>query len=947
MTENQKASVVEFISGEEENRNNLVEAFAKFQKEGFSNSSDAFKILMQLGASSSDKVLHSVRNLAEQAILKAIHESHTEEVLRIVEIFKLNNDILRKPEISEAFREEIKYQMESECGATSCVVLDGIEYFMETDELQDIVKKAFIISLENGGDMVTAFKIRDKFFPNEEIVSVCQKGLEACLLKKNIDSALNINSRFLHLSSEKAFELYAHHLPLKELKENLPNVVEQAKKSLELFFSLFFYRQNPEDLIKVVKENPFLSDALQENPRFGPKLILKYHQFDDVSKTKVRFLFETKKKILKNHPDLDPKSLEFRQAMQAELFVFDHNQEMNGELEKTEIDTDQWLNYEETSYFTLKSGEELVPFSEIVRTPLDRLGQTIGSYAHQVKSVLAEWRDDLSKLEIESASVEEDRAKLRQMETEQAKAKESGDEKKAQGITRGMEGLQQKIERTKKLPVWNRLADEIAGFTKLKSSLDDSHSNLISTENKYEELASFKMPSGVELSKLKSQLSQAKEDFRKRFSQLGRRLESFRTNFPNLIIGLGKDRASALEQELNERMAEQFNHYDFDCQTLESLFSEKKDKEKEKLEDRPMSIFVWARNPDKDLYQGNYSPCCICIESAHTGAKSAIADYATDLGIQIVNVWDEEKNEPVVAAWCWLGQDEQGKTALVVDNIEANTLFSSNFPTELWQELRAYLQNYAKSIGADRLVMGKANNDLPVAGELVKLAEAEAKYTKIGGQNSRPDGYFLEAEDASVKLLWEKGRKKVKKTKEREKRPKVELKDVFVRELTPADFAAIIQLETQVYEGDVVRGEEMISDLKQGHGLKYSVASYGKWPQQKREELLGYIVAYEDKTDEGHPSVYLDDIAVAGDLQGHGLGWRLLEKTIERLKGEAQKRGQPILFDMHLKETSQGLFEKHKEDLEKMGVTIVESVLVPDYYDEGEDALYCVYEVRG
>ena len=77
------------------------------------------------------------------------------------------------------------------------------------------------------------------------------------------------------------------------------------------------------------------------------------------------------------------------------------------------------------------------------------------------------------------------------------------------------------------------------------------------------------------------------------------------------------------------------------------------------MESQPMSIFVWARNPDIDLYQGNYSPCCICIDSEHMGAESTIADYNTDLGVQIVNIWDEVKNEPVTAAWCWLGASER------------------------------------------------------------------------------------------------------------------------------------------------------------------------------------------------------------------------------------------------------------------------------------------------
>ena len=64
------------------------------------------------------------------------------------------------------------------------------------------------------------------------------------------------------------------------------------------------------------------------------------------------------------------------------------------------------------------------------------------------------------------------------------------------------------------------------------------------------------------------------------------------------------------------------------------------------------------------------------------------------------------------------------------------------------------------------------------------------------------------------------------------------------------------------------------------------------------------------------------------------------------MKEKAKKDKRSVLFDMHLKPGSQRLFEKHKEDMEKMDVKLVESALVMDYYDDGEDALYCVYEVK-
>ena len=154
-------------------------------------------------------------------------------------------------------------------------------------------------------------------------------------------------------------------------------------------------------------------------------------------------------------------------------------------------------------------------------------------------------------------------------------------------------------------------------------------------------------------------------------------------------------------------------------------------------------------------------------------------------------------------------------------------------------------------------------------------------------------------------------------------------------------------MEEKIYEeAGLVRGDAMIEDLEKGNGMDYSVILRGKRPEKTESEPLGYLVAYEDETDDGDPCVYLDDIALVPDCQGQDLGWKLLESALLKMKEKAKQDNKPVLFDMHLKPGSQRLFEKHREDMEKMDVKLVDSALVPDYYDDGEDALYQVYEVK-
>jgi len=360
-----------------------------------------------------------------------------------------------------------------------------------------------------------------------------------------------------------------------------------------------------------------------------------------------------------------------------------------------------------------------------------------------------------------------------------------------------------------------------------------------------------------------------------------------------------------------------------------------------------MSIFVWTRNPDIDLYQGNYSPCCICIDSAHMGSESTIADYNTDLGVQIINIWDEAKNEPVTAAWCWLGKNAKGETALVVDNIESNTLYSSNFSEQLTAELFNYIQNYAKRLGVDRVVLGKANNDLPTGSESAKMPEDGERYEKIGGSN-RADGYFFEAEGKSVKLLWKAEAEETKEKKPKQKEIlKIKFEDLKTDLISEDNLDEILEAERKIYaDTGLISGQAMVGDIRNNNGFEYSVAITGFRPGKKQAEIVGYIVAVEDETDEGDQSIYLEDIAVLPEAQRQGIGWEAMKEFVKKLKAKAQKDNKPVLLDMHLRETSQAFMARYKEDLEMLGVKLIEEALVPDYYDEGEDALYQVYEVK-
>ena len=86
--------------------------------------------------------------------------------------------------------------------------------------------------------------------------------------------------------------------------------------------------------------------------------------------------------------------------MQEKLKKYEDNPEILAEIKKSGVNLDQWLNYQDTRYFSLESGISNLAFSETVSTPLNRIKETIDSYAHQIKEILKEYKKELSAYQI-------------------------------------------------------------------------------------------------------------------------------------------------------------------------------------------------------------------------------------------------------------------------------------------------------------------------------------------------------------------------------------------------------------------------------------------------------------------------------------------------------------------------------------------------------------------
>ena len=442
---------------------------------------------------------------------------------------------------------------------------------------------------------------------------------------------------------------------------------------------------------------------------------------------------------MEQNPDINPNSIKFRKLMQDRIAKYENNPETVKAIETAGINLNEWLNYSKEDTFVLGENED-ISTSEQLSQPLSRtLDELLPKYINLLNQSLEEYEKELNNTKVLSNEQIELIDLIKRIEEAIEKEKqEGGNERKIKGMEKGLNANKQKLEKIKDIT-----ANEL--LQKLINDLNSKKVNIYRLDkelNKAEDILKkeFSKETKIKINQIKEKLQKEINDFLDSFTY-------FREKELNQILSqaLKTERAESIIQSVEEELYEILNHFDVDTKNIKSIFSPKE--KTNDLEGRYMSTRVWDRNPDIDLYQGNYSPCCISIETGCGSSpyESAIADYLTDLAIQIVNIVDKEKQIPVCACWLWLGKDnKEGKPALVIDNIEANTDYSNKYQEQFKEQITKYIKDYANSIGIKKIVIGMYHNDVNLA-----VKEHDNKYIKIG-LNNRYDGYYLESEEERV-----------------------------------------------------------------------------------------------------------------------------------------------------------------------------------------------------
>ncbi len=156
--------------------------------------------------------------------------------------------------------------------------------------------------------------------------------------------------------------------------------------------------------------------------------------------------------------------------------------------------------------------------------------------------------------------------------------------------------------------------------------------------------------------------------------------------------------------------------------------------------DFELTIKMWDRIPQKDLFQGNYSTCCIGIGEAN---GSSMPDYLLNTAFNMIEVIDNLTGTTIGNALCYYGLDSNKKPIFIIDNIEINNNYKltdknrENIRTAITQ----YAQNINNEICPDKKIpicLGTNYNDIPD----YDLEEIQDEFVTLLGKLSSREVYL-------------------------------------------------------------------------------------------------------------------------------------------------------------------------------------------------------------
>lgn len=143
-----------------------------------------------------------------------------------------------------------------------------------------------------------------------------------------------------------------------------------------------------------------------------------------------------------------------------------------------------------------------------------------------------------------------------------------------------------------------------------------------------------------------------------------------------------------------------------------------------------LTIKMWDRVPQKDMFQGNYSTCCIGMGK---GNGNAMPHFLLNTSYNMIEMVDNTTGKPVGNALCYFIAGEDGTPSFIIDNIEINDSVkpSDEIGVQLRNSIVQYAQNLTKEVTGKvdtPIYMSGAYNDVPTA----HLSQAQKTMSFLG-----------------------------------------------------------------------------------------------------------------------------------------------------------------------------------------------------------------------
>ncbi len=170
-------------------------------------------------------------------------------------------------------------------------------------------------------------------------------------------------------------------------------------------------------------------------------------------------------------------------------------------------------------------------------------------------------------------------------------------------------------------------------------------------------------------------------------------------------------------------------------------------------------VRIWHRDPLRDIFQGNFSGCCISVglrdcyprqdmrlyDVDYKKYPAGILEFLVDVGMQVAEIVDGDRS--VGSCWLFLSKNDNGRADLVVDSIDidANLVNSRAEKRVIRSCTLRFLKNYASAIGAERVLIGKVGpmmNDTERRPIVIDLETDKFPVIKLTRHINKVGGYF-------------------------------------------------------------------------------------------------------------------------------------------------------------------------------------------------------------